>query len=124
MMADGGLQRAHDPGTMRTQPGLSTRTKETSEEEAERCGIEPLWEKKGWRPSAFHLTRNRFAPWEAERSFPGVSSTCLPPGFSAPEEASFVRPFSGLRAHGFTRRARKNPIHAVIKGASPSPAAN
>jgi hypothetical protein len=81
-------------------------------------------DRKGWRPSASHRIRNRFGLFEADRSPPAflAALTCLrafAPGGRLrfpPVRASWARgPLSQPNGRG-------EHIHAVMKGASPSPA--
>ena len=84
-------------------------------------------EKKGWRPSLLKRTRNRFGPFEATISPAFCNPACLPSGILATEEALkllSVRAFEPRGPFVPSRRTRENSIHAVVKGASPSPASN
>jgi len=83
-------------GTMRTRRRLSPRNKGSFEKRL--IARLTLQEKKGWRPSAFHAARNRFAPCEAERSSPRRSLNLPAPGLRAREEACFS--FTHLRLVG------------------------
>ena len=90
MMTDGGLQRAQIQGRCGLNEAFR-REQRKLQEEAERWGIEPLWEKKGWRLSAFHLARNRFAHVRRSDHFPAFPQpACLRDFASRRKRPSFA----------------------------------
>ena len=120
MLHDAGLRPAHVLERKRSHRALGLRTGSLTNTFG--CKIEHAGQ-EGLAPVCFSYGRNRFGLFEADRSTPAflAALTCLRAFASGGRLNSSRSRLSGSRPLVPAQRAGEH-IHAVMKGASPSPA--